>query len=450
MRVAIVCMMIFGVVRSASAQQIVVAGRVVDEIEKESIALVKVSTVASPKHSTLTDKEGFFYFNYTFRKDDKLVFQHAGFESKEVLITKKLIKKTVGDTLYLNVALPWRTLSPFGLPADRKPDTLFGSPEISVSDYQFYDNDRLIMLVYEKNLKRGSRIVLVDQEQNILDEELVPERAEKLYRDYLGRVNVICQHYVYRVRVFGKRIDLKQIDPVFFQTHVVPVVDTGNGMVYYSNYNPDFPAFQYYRYDPIDSSHHEIMKVEDKFMMELYCSEYKYVDGAEKVWAMHKESQTGIDKEIWIGLKYFTNSLYYKSLYAPLFVLDEELVVFDHYSDMMHAFDGEGKPIDSTSIYYHKINGKGEWDNQVIHDEITNKLYAVFKNAGYYTLSEIDLNTGSVTAGQRLYYKYAEQIQVRNGRIFYIYRPFESLQKKFLYVERMRPSESTSLRISEQ
>lgn len=38
-------------------------------------------------------------------------------------------------------------------------------------------------------------------------------------------------------------------------------------------------------------------------MMELYRSEFKYVDVRTKLWAMDKEHETGIDKEIWVGDK---------------------------------------------------------------------------------------------------------------------------------------------------
>ena len=65
--------------------------------------------------------------------------------------------------------------------------------------------------------------------------------------------------------------------------------------------------------------------------MDLYRAEYKYVDGQEKLWAVRKEMATGIDKEIWIGAKYFTCSVYYKVPYAPLFVKEDTVLVFDHF-----------------------------------------------------------------------------------------------------------------------
>ena len=54
-------------------------------------------------------------------------------------------------------------------------------------------------------------------------------------------------------------------------------------------------------------------------MMELYTSEYKWMDVRTKLWAKNKEIETGIAAEVWVGANYFTQSLYYEEAYAPMF-----------------------------------------------------------------------------------------------------------------------------------
>ena len=36
-----------------------------------------------------------------------------------------------------------------------------------------------------------------------------------------------------------------------------------------------------------------------------------------------------------------------------------------------------------------------------------------------------------------LYYKYVERLKIVNGEVFYIYRPYETVQKKYIYRERL-------------
>jgi glutathione peroxidase-family protein len=52
-------------------------------------------------------------------------------------------------------------------------------------------------------------------------------------------------------------------------------------------------------------------------------------------------------------------------------------------------------------------------------------------------LGIVDFKTGEISEKVKLHYKYVEKIRVHNNKIFYIYRPFESIQKRFLYKEKL-------------
>ena len=44
----------------------------------------------------------------------------------------------------------------------KKIDTIYGTERFSVEDYELIDDNRMILLLYEKNLSKGSKIVLTD------------------------------------------------------------------------------------------------------------------------------------------------------------------------------------------------------------------------------------------------------------------------------------------------
>jgi hypothetical protein len=188
-----------------------------------------------------------------------------------------------------------------------------------------------------------------------------------------------------------------------------------------------------------DSVAKTIHAVEDKFMMELYRSEYKYVPAQEKLWAARQEQKTGIDKEVWIGAVYFTQSLYYKSVYAPMAIFKDTAFILDHYSDVLYKVSCyDDVKSDSVNIRYHHAMGKDKWKQPLVFDRMQHRVYALFQNTGNLYLRNVNTNDGKIESTFKLYYRYVENIKVRNGYVYYIYRPFESSQKKFIYREKIK------------
>jgi hypothetical protein len=177
------------------------------------------------------------------------------------------------------------------------------------------------------------------------------------------------------------------------------------------------------------------MNIEDELMMELYRAEYKWADVRTKLWAKNRELQTGVDAEIWVGANYFTQSIYYKELYAPLFHRNDSLFVFDYYKDKLYTFDVNGNPIDSVAIYHHYNKRRTGWRSKLIQDKITGQIYALYDRAGYTYLGLIDTKSGEITEQVKLEYRYVEKVAVHDNMVYYVYRPFESIQKKYLYRE---------------
>jgi tRNA A58 N-methylase Trm61 len=76
-----------------------------------------------------------------------------------------------------------------------------------------------------------------------------------------------------------------------------------------------------------------------------------------------------------------------------------------------------------------------EWEQQLLKDFCNNKLYGVFLRTGRHYLKELNTQTGEICSVFLINYRYPEKIKVHNGFVYYIYRPFESTQTRFLYKE---------------
>ncbi len=418
-----------------SQETILLSGKVVNS-DNKSIKDVKIYAANNPRRIERTDKDGLFTFRIS-NKETQLIFSHVGYKPETITLNKNSLKKAKQGDLFLTISLETKTLREKVIYAKEKPDTVFSSETTSIADYEFIDN-YLIVLAYEKSLKKDGFLQLANKRNTLISQTKTPERPQRLFKDFENRVYLITEFKVYTVSIFQNEIRLRPVDEDNFYRFTARIIDTTSNHFLYSDYNPNYPAFNYYSQELTDTVTQTIHKVENKFMMDLYRAEYKYAPNKEKLWAYRQELVTGIDKEIWIGAANFTQSIYYEPLYAPLFVNNDTTLIFDHYSDYLFKVDENFTKFDSIPIFYHKKKEKKNWEQPLIKDKDEHKLYVLFLKNGYYYLKPINLKNGTTTVSFKLANKYVENVKVENGFVYYVYRPFESSQKKYLYREIIR------------
>ncbi len=316
------------------------------------------------------------------------------------------------------------------------PQTVYKSSRLHVEDFEIEPDGQLVLLTYPKRLKKGSELILYDGLKT-LNSFQVPGTAEELIRDYRGNPRVICDRNVYGIHVDNSNIAIATLEKDYYLKYIAPIVDTNHTKMYFSTFNPDYPAFEYFAFDQLDSTYTRISGIQDDLMMELYRSEYKWADVRTKLWAKNLELQTGIDAEIYVGANYFTQSIYYKELYAPMFHRNDSLFVFDYYKDQLYTYDTKGNPIDSVAIYHHYQPKKSGWKKQLIQDRKTGQIYALFDRAGFTYIGWVDTDSGEITQHVKLEKRYVKKVAIHNNFVYYVHRPFESAQKKYLWKERL-------------
>ncbi|MFZ9029137.1 MAG: hypothetical protein ACO2Z9_08995 [Crocinitomicaceae bacterium] len=422
----------FGQQDSVIVKVLVVDDRYGDPI-KNAIGVV----VSSDTLFGTTNSKGFFTKRIAVPTAVNVKIAHSQFLSDEQ--TKKLTTRYAGDTIVINFKLEFiksQNVDSIVVYAPGSPQVVFSSPKLHVEDYELFKNGEILLLTYQKRLKKGSELKMFNGDK-ITSSFQVPDRALDLVHDFRGNAHVVCENNVYGIHQLDGRVGLSTLDKSYFMTYLAPILDTNASKIYFSNFNKDYPAFEYFSFDRMDSVYKKIMKIEDELMMELYRSEYKWMDVRTKLWAKNKEIQTGIDAEIWVGANYFTQSIYYKEVYAPLFHRDDTIYVFDYYKDLLFTFDKDGEVIDSLGIYHHYNPRATGWKREVVQDSKTGEVYAVFDRAGYTYVGRIDLKTGEIPEQVRLEHRYIQKVSVSGNHVYYVYRPFESIQKKYLYRERL-------------
>lgn len=422
---------------SAVHAQTVVKVIATDRANRDPIGQVPVSFQSKrsgPSEIFYTNKKGEVLLKVPSGDTIFITCDHTAFaEDTRRIITKGTLKDTIKVLFSLNFTT---TFNEFIVYPAGTPQTVFKSDRVSVDDFEFLPDGRLILLTYARNKRKGTELSLYNGEQ-IISDLSIGESGNELIRDYRGNPHVVTEKHIYGISASGPKVSIGTLDKKYYMTYIAPIVDTTVSKHFFSNFNPDYPAFEYYSFGVEDSAYRKIAKIEDELMMELYRSEYKWVDIRTKLWAKQLENETGIDKEIWVGANYFTQSIYYKELYAPLFEKNDTLYLFDHYKNRLYHYDKTGELIDSVPIFHHLRAKQNGWKKKLIQDQLTGEVYAIYEKTGQVNLVRIDLRTGEMKETIPVFHKYVDKILIRANLVYYTYRPFETAQKKYLYYEKL-------------
>ena len=421
-----------------SQNSIVVKGSVLDKETQLPIANVNIEAISSSSASQTNIKGN---YSLVIQKKERytISFKQLGYDN----LIKIVDTKVTDDTITLNVYLQRKSyiLDSVSIIASLKPDTLLGSPKFSIYDFDFYE-DKYILLTANKSLA-NAELKLSDNTSKVITTYAVPKEAgiaKEFYHDYMGYTNLICDNYIYRVNLYHNRFVLLQLSVKEVNTYLKPIIDTINHQLIFTDYWKDYPQFNYYSYNEKDSIKQKIITIEDKELMDSYNFEYWNLTGREKLEARRLAESYKTDKKIISALMTgFTKSMMYTPLYAPLFVINDTICVFDHYKNQLYHLNNEGLKIDSTVINYNHPKNWREWKNTMLKDDIEKTIFAVYDKNGHKYLKQINHNSGQIMGKYKLQFHSASKLKIHNGYAYYIYRPFESTQEKFFYRELIKP-----------
>lgn len=406
-----------------------VIGKVADFKSKELIENVHIK-VHQRNIIVKTNQTGEFKIRFPKKKRNILVFSHTSYQTHYHPINSEK------DTIHLVIDLKEKIEVLPEFVYSEKPQVVFKSGKISIADYEFYE-DRFLFLAYGKRLNKDSELYLVDKNENIVSKHFVPGEPVELYCDYMGNVNLICKNAIYRVGVNKDKISIYELPLDDFNQLIKPIVDTLDGTILFSDFLEQFPRFRYYAFNPEDTSVTVIKELVNKDMDWRYNFEYEFLSNADKQFAkrMAKRIKGYDEYDVAAHMTGFANSFLYEEVYAPMFVINDTINIFDHDESLIWKFIDDTVQIDSVPFSYHKPKRKNEWKRELIMDEVTGEIYGVFLKNGYYYLKKINSATGEVVSEKKLFYQYAEKLKVKDGFVYYTYKPSRSLTKKFLYKE---------------
>ena len=412
-----------------------IKGNVISVTEKNAISGVVIRMSNSP-YSAITNQKGEFFLSVPKKLVVKLFTQHLSYES-----SAKEIRPDNKDTLTINFLLSVKTntLEGVSVTSVHQPETLVGKPNYGIYDFDFFE-DKLILLASPGNLK-NAQIQLSDYNGKIFSSYQLPKEAgeaKQFYHDFESYTNVICKDSIFRLEVTNNDLLMRTIPQTDFEKYHKHISDTANGNFYYSNQWEKYPSFNYYASKPNDSVAHLLKTISNEDLLNLYNFEYYHLPPRMQLEARRMADYYKTDVHIVAAIMSgFTNSYFYEPLYAPLFVIKDTICIFNHHNDFLFHYNKENKLIDSVKISYHHPKNWREWKKKLFVDETENKVYAFFSKDGHNYIKQINHQTGKEMLTFKLQHHSADKIKIKEGYVYYIYRPFGSTQEKFLYRERI-------------
>jgi len=415
-------------------------GKVVNEATGEALTGVHVILLKSHRGTT-TDEQGNFEFLLAQGRTAVLEFSFIGYTTIQRSVSTTEME--AGSTLVIalvsrTVELPTVTISRPG------PEVVYQREDLHVGDYHANDHG-LWVLTYERpqywhsgseagsQVFREARLHLLDTNFVELCSVRIPGDAVRLHHDHANRTIVEGTRKAWMATLVHKEVLLTAMDLGTLREEILPWTDSLPDLLLGSTMSKSYPAFEHIGYNVGTKETGVFCHVQEDHTMELFRSQFKYMTGRDKVIAMDLEKETGIEREIIAGyMTGFQNDLYFHLPYAPLFVVHDTLCIFDHAKGMIHRSRPDLTAIDEIPISYQKDRS---WSERLIQDKADGSVYAVFKKNLRTWLRKVDPSTGALGPISRLTDPFPEEVQVHGRHVYYVYRPYGSLQHRTLYRE---------------
>jgi len=237
-----------------------------------------------------------------------------------------------------------------------------------------------------------------------------------LYRDCMKNLHLITRDKAYQLFFDEKELYyLYPIDADSFQKILNPCITTIHQKFFirqWSSHN------QVLSYSIAKDRDYKVMRVisDDKAV--------RMLKDRDRFYSMGVNAPTEADIR-------FEEMCFFDPIYAPLLKIKDNVVIFNFVNDKIEVYDDEGFLKHETPIDFHKQKG---WKEELISDEVTGKVYAIYKVNGLTKVREINIENGETRKEIPVpEFKYIENIKAYNGHLYFMYRANEPMELTNLY-----------------
>lgn len=425
-------------------------GKVIDSDNKTPLRHVSIQ-ITGTLRGTETDSSG--YFTLFITDERKLLkFSLLGYETvyvnpysqprKEYLVPMKQKAKLINE-----VSVTANAIQPMAK-----------SKRSYVLDYDFYD-DHILLISYGLN-KSSYKLVLLNETGDTLNIVKTPEMPVKLFKDCLGNHYIVCEkniHQVYYDNTLLHLLPPKSIEDL--ENILLPCIAQDSSNLYliekqgsylvtntiFHDFYSNHTSLTYYFINKERKQKKELLSVVDEATLRMKADERRLLDAKEQGRAgdaqgriVNPKSKSDIrakssnhrQKSILRSFDViFSETIVFKEIFAPLYVIKNNLYVFDFVNSKLQSFSPSGDMLKESEMTLHCDI---KWKRSMCIDEKLSKAYTLFEKNGISELKEIDVQTGKECHSKKIPLVFVENIKVHNGSIYFLHKGEDADDTRYL------------------
>ena len=342
----------------------------------------------------------------------KLVISHMSYETTELYVKDAMNLLNVALTLRVNYINEVTITSE---PTIKKIEI---GKLLWALDYEFIDDN--ILLLASKNVVLGSHLLLLlNEDGDTISSKIVSKNTQKLKKDCLGNVYIIEKEYASKLSLINNHIALfPSISLNEFRNTIEPCVSSSDDRLYYKELYAESYAVNYYIYNKEDKKSKLFKTIVDTQGIRLYKAEQEYLASISDPFALFVEQA-------------FATKILFKPINAPLVNNDEQLFIFNFPQSKLEEYSLNGILRNKISIDFYEDKS---CKKQLITDEYSNKIYAIYAKSGKYWVNEISLNTGKTIKEIHIPdHFFVDNIKIYRETLYFLYRDRAVYENLALY-----------------
>ena len=372
------------------------------------------------KYSAKTDYDGRFSLRYT--ENEPLVLSHSNYNTQRIPFD--VIFSGSEPTFYLT---PTSNLTSMTLEGSGVQNVYENEVE-HVFDYTFL-NDTLIVLSFmnigkpnnpDKTPYKNCAYTALRYGKTI-DRKIIPNNIERLFDYPNGSLFLEAADTCYILKRTPEKLSVNGFDFKDYKNFVSLVYATTPDAVFFTYQYPFIPMVAHKMYSHSANETYLLQMLGNGKYSEKVSDDFAML-GKEEIEAAKKlQETTGVNYQMFAP--YLRSFYLYRDLarpYAPGFLVNDEVIIFDHGNNKAYYYDSNGIYIRSVGMYHKNLTR--EKFVKMIQDPITGTLYTLHEKGGVLYLRKIDSETAASGQPFKIKHPFAEKVKVFENYVYYLHK----------------------------
>lgn len=388
------------------------------------------------KYSTKTDYEGKFTLRVT--QDESLILSHSSYNTQKIPFKAAVTIKNATYYLTPSSGSPAMVLEA----AEVQP---IYTPEFEhVFDYTFL-GDTLIVLSYMNLGKPDSKF----EEKpyinctftamylgEMIERKVMPNHIEKLFHHPGGTLFLEGTDTCYVLKRTPADLTLSGFSFKDYREFVSLAYAETDTAIFYQYTYPYIPQVAHKMYNFINDEVYLLRLIKNREYFDKVNDDYAMLTAGEIKVSKELEKSTGINHRMFSTyLRSFGMLRDIRTPYAPGFLVDDEILIFDHRNSSVSYYDTEGKYKHFQGMFHNTLYK--EELVKMIQDAYTGRLYTLHNKAGVMYLRKVDAQTGATGRPFKLNHPFAENVKVFENYVYYLYKSSNDIKYNHLVRQKL-------------